>query len=101
MGDGHSQDDRDADARAAAADIEAVLERRCPELKIAFWAAVDRYYRLDASRAGRPVTGPGTPPDARPSAGRYGAGSPCGRLVAVPGEGDPGERIGAGRPEAP
>lgn len=49
MSDVLSQDDRDACARAAFAEIEAVLDRRCPELKVAFWAAVDQHYRLDVS----------------------------------------------------
>lgn len=72
MSDTLTHDDRDADARAAAADIEAVLERRCPGLKVAFWAAVDRCYRLDATRAGVSETGPRAPPDGRSPAARDG-----------------------------
>lgn len=52
MSDVLSQDDRDACARAAFAEIEAVLDRRCPEMKVAFWAAVDRHYRLDVPPRG-------------------------------------------------
>ena len=49
-----SQHDRDACARDAFAAIEAVLDRRCPEMKIAFWAVVDRLYRLDALQGSQP-----------------------------------------------
>jgi hypothetical protein len=42
-----TQADRDVCAREAAAAIEAILDRRCPEMKIAFWAAVGLHYRLD------------------------------------------------------
>lgn len=52
VSDALSQDDRDACARAAFAEIEAVLERRCPEIRVAFWAAVDRLYRLDVPPSG-------------------------------------------------
>lgn len=37
--------DCDVCAREAAAAIDAVLDQRCPEMKIAFWRAVERYYR--------------------------------------------------------
>jgi hypothetical protein len=37
--------DRDACAREAAAAIDAVLDRRCPEMKMAFWRAVEKHYR--------------------------------------------------------
>jgi len=61
------QDERDVCACAAFAEIEAVLDRRCPEMKAAFWAAVDRLYRLDAPpREWREaLSGPG--PDVQPS----------------------------------
>lgn len=39
--------DRDVCAREAAAAIEAVLDRRCPEMKVVFWSAVEKLYRLD------------------------------------------------------
>jgi len=61
-----SQEDRDAYARAAFAKIEAVLDRRCPEKKVAFWAAVDRHYRLDVPLAGRPRTVPRSNLEVRP-----------------------------------
>ncbi|MGV7030493.1 hypothetical protein [Methylobacterium symbioticum] len=43
-----SDADRDACAREAAEAIEVVLDQRCPDMKIAFWSAVERLYRLDA-----------------------------------------------------
>jgi len=39
--------DSDACAREAVMAIEAVLDRRCPELKRPFWNAIDKLYRLD------------------------------------------------------
>ena len=39
--------ERDACAREAAEAIEAVLDRRCPGIKVAFWSAVEKHYRLD------------------------------------------------------
>lgn len=50
--------DRDDGARDAAAAIDAVLDQRCPELKMAFWRAVERHYR--------PTIEPGRPPSAAP-----------------------------------
>lgn len=63
-----SESDRDAFAREAFAAIETVLDRRCPESRIAFWAAVARLYVRD--------------PPARSSA-------PCG-IEAGPGGSDVG-----------
>lgn len=40
-------EDRDVCAREAAAAIDAVFDQRCPEMKIAFWSAVKKYYRQD------------------------------------------------------
>ena len=42
-----SDADRDTGARVAAAAIEAVLDERYPEVKLAFWSAVEKLYRLD------------------------------------------------------
>lgn len=62
--------DRDACAREAAAAIEAVLDQRCPEMKIAFWSAVEKHYRLDAAPKGPPSVPPkpvfDDPPPAEP-----------------------------------
>ncbi len=68
-----SEAEREAFARDAFAAIEAVLDRRCPEMKNAYWAAVDLLYRLD-SRPGRqlgPATRPGlqVPSLAQPPSG--------------------------------
>jgi hypothetical protein len=54
MTDDFSEADRDAFAREAIAVIEAVLDRRCPEMKIAFWTAVDMLYRLDTQPRAAP-----------------------------------------------
>lgn len=48
----------DACAREAAAAIEAVLDQRCPELKRAFWSAVEKYYRLETEPGGRSPAAP-------------------------------------------
>jgi hypothetical protein len=53
-----SDADCDACAREAAAAIEAVLDQRCPELKRAFWSAVEKHYRLDAEIGKRPPAAP-------------------------------------------
>ncbi len=55
-----SEADRDAFARDASAAIEAVLDRRCPEMRIAFWSAVDLLYRLNTKPDThvRPAFGP-------------------------------------------
>lgn len=48
--------DREACAREAAEAIEAVLDRRCPGIRVAFWSAVEKHYRLDtAPKGARPV----------------------------------------------
>jgi hypothetical protein len=56
--------------RAAFTATEAVLDRRCPELKIAFWTAVAPFDRRDdspglrteaASRSSLDVRPPGSP----------------------------------------
>ncbi|MGN8094126.1 hypothetical protein [Methylobacterium sp. 22177] len=60
--------DRDACAREAAAAIEAVLDHRCPELKCAFWGAVEKRYRLDTEPCGRLPAEPSSSLDARPPA---------------------------------
>jgi hypothetical protein len=58
-----SEADRDAFAREAVAAIEAVLDRRCPETKTAFWTAVDMLYRLDSQPRAVPRPNPdGQPP---------------------------------------
>ena len=61
-----SQDDQAACAREAFAAIEAVLDRRCPEMKIAFWTAVDKLYRLDSSRGRQPEAASSPSPDVPP-----------------------------------
>jgi hypothetical protein len=45
---------RDEGAREAAAAIDAVLDQRCPEMKMAFWRAVEKYYRHDLEPGHRP-----------------------------------------------
>jgi hypothetical protein len=65
VSDGHFQADTDACAREARAAIEGVLERRCPELKIAFWTAVDRHYRRDAPSGPRQGAPASPSPDLR------------------------------------
>jgi len=47
--------------------IEAVLDRRGPEMRIAFWTAVDRHYRLDTQAAHRTDRAARSGLDARPS----------------------------------
>jgi len=64
-----SDADRDACAREAAAAIEAALNQRCPEIKIAFWSAVERLYRLDAPPDGPLPATPGLDVAAQPAAG--------------------------------
>lgn len=54
MSDDFSDEDRDACAREAAAAIEAVLDRRCPEIRSAFWSAVEKLYRRDVEAGRRP-----------------------------------------------
>lgn len=51
--DRYEPDDPVICAREAIAVIEAVLDRRGPEMRIAFWTAVDRHYRLDTQAAHR------------------------------------------------
>lgn len=68
MTDVFSDADRDACAREAAAAIEAILERRCPEMKAAFWSAVARLYRLDVRPGVRLPAAPGVTHDAEMSA---------------------------------
>lgn len=63
MTDGLSEAERHAFAREAATAIEAVLDRKCPEMKRAFWTAVDRFYQLDPP----PQQRPGTRPNLNPS----------------------------------
>jgi hypothetical protein len=53
--------DRDDGARDAAAAIDAVLDQRCPDMKMAFWRAVEKHYRQTFE--------PGHPPSAAPGAG--------------------------------
>jgi hypothetical protein len=48
--------DRDDGARDAAAAIDAVLDQRCPDMKVAFWRAVEKHYRQTIE--------PGQPPSA-------------------------------------
>ncbi len=43
-----SDADRDAFAREAFAVIQAVLDRRCPEMRGVYWTAVERLYRRDS-----------------------------------------------------
>ena len=57
-----------AAAGEAAAAIEAVLDHRCPELKCAFWGAVEKRYRLDTESCGRLPAEPSASLDARPPA---------------------------------
>ncbi|QEE41168.1 MULTISPECIES: hypothetical protein [unclassified Methylobacterium] len=65
--DRYEPDDPDICAREAIAVIEAVLDRRCPEMRIAFWTAVDRHYRLDTQAAHRTDRAARSGLDARPS----------------------------------
>lgn len=53
MTDFMSDEDCAACAREAAAAIEVVLDQRCPELKRAFWSAVEKRYRPGAEPGGR------------------------------------------------
>lgn len=55
-------------AREAAATIEGVLGRRCPEMRTAFWTAVDLLYREDVEPGRPPAAAPRPTPDARPPA---------------------------------
>ncbi len=68
MTDPVSDAQRDACAREAAAAIEAVLDLRCPEMKIAFWGAVEKLYRLDARPGGRLAADAGLNLDTQPAA---------------------------------
>jgi hypothetical protein len=45
-------------AREAAAAIEAVLDQRCPELKRAFWSAVEKHYRWGPQAGAAPPEAP-------------------------------------------
>ncbi|MFC6791850.1 hypothetical protein ACFQE0_20960 [Methylobacterium komagatae] len=49
----------DVCAREAAAAIDVVLDQRCPELKLAFWRAVERYYRRNTEPDEGPPAAPG------------------------------------------
>ena len=68
MADPFSDEDRDACAREAATAIEAFLDQRCPEMKIAFWSAVGKLYRLDTPSGGPCPAPPGPTLDAGPPA---------------------------------
>ncbi|GJD65824.1 hypothetical protein [Methylobacterium frigidaeris] len=58
--------DRDACARDATATLEAALDRLSPEMRSAFWAAVDRLYRSEAHADGQPAgAAPGPSLDVR------------------------------------
>jgi hypothetical protein len=64
--------DRDVCAREAAAAIEAVLDRRCPEMKVVFWSAVEKLYRLDVEpRVGLPTRNRDCPRDRPQERGRH------------------------------
>jgi len=58
MTDRGSDADCAACAREAAAAIEAVLDQRCPELKRAFWSAVEKHYRPGPEPAASPPAAP-------------------------------------------
>lgn len=58
----------DACAREAAAAIEAILDQRCPELKRAFWSAVEKHYRMRSGESGEPPAAPRPTPEAWPPA---------------------------------
>ena len=64
-----SESERDACARDAMAAIEMTLDRLTPEMRSAFWAAIDKLYRLPA-QAGAPPAGaaPGPSLGVRPPA---------------------------------
>ena len=82
MSDVISQADLDAFARDAFAAIELVLDQRCPEMKVAFWTAVDQLYRLDRQSGREPGAAQGPDLAVRtPAPSR--SGSPRNR---VPGE---------------
>ena len=68
MTDRLSQEGHDAHAREAFVAIEAVLEQRCPEMKVAFWKAVDMLYGLDAASSRALKAAPGPNPDVQASA---------------------------------
>ena len=74
--------DGDACAREAAAAIEAVLDRRCPELKRSFWKAVEKHYRLDNEPRRRLPAAPGPSPEAR-TPGSFRQGLPSGRIAGA------------------
>jgi hypothetical protein len=59
MTDVFQAEDRDVCALQAAAAIDAVLDQRCPEMKTAFWRAVERYYRQDTKLDERPFAAQG------------------------------------------
>ena len=50
-----SASEREACARDAMAAIEVALDRLTPEMRSAFWAAIDKLYRLPAQAGAQPA----------------------------------------------
>lgn len=64
-----SASERDACARDGMAAIEVALDRLTPEMRGAFWAAIDELYRLPAQAGAQPAgAGPGPSLGGRPPA---------------------------------
>lgn len=68
MTDVFSDAEGEACALEAAAAIEAVLDQRCPDLKRAFWSAVEKHYRPAPEPGGRSLAAPRPDLEARPPA---------------------------------